>query len=145
MAGRRVAPTSFQSAALTVTAADSHRVLLPGGTVVARMPSKKSKKSQESINSRIQLVIKSGRYAMGYKQTLKALRTGDAKLVIISNNCPPLRRSELEYYAMLSKSGVHQFAGDNNLLGTACKKLYRCSVMTVMDAGDSDILETIKA
>lgn len=33
------------------------------------------KKSQESINSRIQLVIKSGRYAMGYKQTLKALRT----------------------------------------------------------------------
>mmetsp|Transcript_2618 Transcript_2618/g.3654 ORF Transcript_2618/g.3654 Transcript_2618/m.3654 type:complete len:83 (+) Transcript_2618:3-251(+) len=82
---------------------------------------------------------------MGYKQTLKALRTGDAKLIIISNNCPPLRRSELEYYAMLAKAGVHQFAGDNNLLGTACKKLYRCSVMSVVDAGDSDILESLKA
>ena len=26
-----------------------------------------------------------------------------AKLVLIADNCPPLRRSELEYYAMLSK------------------------------------------
>jgi large subunit ribosomal protein L30e len=26
-----------------------------------------------------------------------------AKLVIISGNCPPLRKSELEYYAMLAK------------------------------------------
>lgn len=29
--------------------------------------------------------------------------TGIAKLVIISGNCPPLRKSELEYYAMLAK------------------------------------------
>lgn len=28
---------------------------------------------------------------------------GVAKLVIISGNCPPLRKSELEYYAMLAK------------------------------------------
>ncbi|XP_058219213.1 large ribosomal subunit protein eL30y-like [Rhododendron vialii] len=27
------------------------------------------------------------------------------KLIIISNNCPPLRKLEIEYYAMLSKVG----------------------------------------
>merc|ERR1711924_563380 len=58
---------------------------------------KKQKKSQESINSRLQLVIKSGKYSLGYKSTLKTLRAGKAKLVIISSNCPPLRKSELEY------------------------------------------------
>ena len=26
-----------------------------------------------------------------------------AKLVILSSNCPPLRKSEIEYYAMLAK------------------------------------------
>jgi large subunit ribosomal protein L30e len=31
--------------------------------------------------------------------------------VIISNNCPPLRKSEIEYYAMLAKAGVHHYSG----------------------------------
>lgn len=34
-----------------------------------------------------------------------------AKLIIISNNCPPIRKSEIEYYAMLSKTGVHHYTG----------------------------------
>lgn len=38
---------------------------------------------------------------------------GKAKLVLISGNTPPLRKSELEYYAMLSKSPVHHFNGNN--------------------------------
>ena len=60
------------------------------------------------------------RVTLGYKSTLKtyersphgwlravlmqrSLRNGRAKLVIISGNTPPLRKSELEYYAMLAK------------------------------------------
>jgi ribosomal protein L30E len=50
---------------------------------------------------------------LGYKSTLKSLRTGKAKLIIIAANTPPLRKSELEYYAMLSKTNVHHFAGNN--------------------------------
>ncbi len=34
-----------------------------------------------------------------------------AKLIIIASNCPPLRKSEIEYYAMLSKTEVHHFTG----------------------------------
>lgn len=48
-----------------------------------------------------------------------------AKLVLIAGNCPPLRKSELEYYAMLSKTSVHHFAGTNVALGTAAGKLFR--------------------
>lgn len=44
---------------------------------------------------------------------------------MISGNCQPLRRSELEYYAMLSKTPVHLFAGSNVALGTAAGKLFR--------------------
>jgi ribosomal protein L30E len=52
-----------------------------------------------------------------------------AKLVIISNNCPPLRKSEIEYYAMLAKTGVHHYAGNNVDLGTSCGRYYRVSCM----------------
>jgi large subunit ribosomal protein L30e len=76
------------------------------------MPDKKVKKSQaESINSRLALVMKSGKYTLGYKSTLKTLRSGKSKLVIICNNCPPLRKSEIEYYAMLAKTHVHHYTG----------------------------------
>ena len=40
------------------------------------MPVKKTKKSTESINSRLALVMKSGKYKLGYKSTLKTLRQG---------------------------------------------------------------------
>jgi len=63
-----------------------------------------------------------------------------AKLVLIAGNCPPLRKSEIEYYAMLSKTTVHHFAGTNVALGTAAGKLFRVGVMTVTDQGDSDLL-----
>ncbi|CAB3994713.1 60S ribosomal L30 [Paramuricea clavata] len=104
---------------------------------------KKAKKSQESINSRLQLVMKSGKYTLGYKSTLKTLRQGKAKLVIISNNTPQLRKSEIEYYAMLAKTGVHHYTGNNIELGTACGKYFRVSVLSITDPGDSDIIRTM--
>lgn len=38
----------------------------------------------------------SGKVTLGYKSTLKTLRSGKAKLIIIAGNTPPLRKSELE-------------------------------------------------
>ena len=82
--------------------------------------------------------------------------------MIISGNCPPLRKSELEYYAMLSKTGVHHYTGsksgrlspmlrqwpsncftglpDNIDLGTACGRYFRVGCLSIVDPGDSDIL-----
>lgn len=60
------------------------------------MAPKKNKRTADSINSRLALVMKSGKVTLGYKSTLKSLRTGKAKLVIIAGNTPPLRKSELE-------------------------------------------------
>ena len=94
------------------------------------MAPKKAKKTTDSINSRLALVMKSGKgwfcstasptailtcsiVTLGYKSTLKTLRSGKAKLVIIAGNTPPLRKSELEYYSMLSKAPIHHFAGNN--------------------------------
>uniref|UniRef100_A0A915Q3Y7 Large ribosomal subunit protein eL30 n=1 Tax=Setaria digitata TaxID=48799 RepID=A0A915Q3Y7_9BILA len=104
------------------------------------MAVKKQKKSTENINARLAMVMKSGKYCLGYKQTLKTLRAGKAKLVIIANNTPPLRKSEIEYYAMLAKTGVHHYNGNNIELGTACGKLFRVCTLSITDAGDSDII-----
>ncbi|CAK0867054.1 unnamed protein product [Prorocentrum cordatum] len=104
----------------------------------------RASKAADSINSRIQLVMKSGKYSLGYPSTtLKTLRQGKAKLILISSNCPALRKSEIEYYAMLAKTGVHHFHGDNNELGTACGRYYRVSCLSITDPGDSDIIRSL--
>merc|ERR1719482_1998943 len=100
----------------------------------------KKKSAKDNINSSLKLVMKSGKYSLGSKQTLRSLRSGKSKLVLISNNCPPLKKSEILYYAMLAKTPVHHYTGNNSALGTACGKYFRVSMMSVEDAGDSDIL-----
>lgn len=98
------------------------------------------KTGAENLNSKLSLVMKSGKYVLGYKSTLRTLRSGQAKLIILSNNCPTVRKAEIEYYAVLAKAKVVFYQGNNISLGTACGKYHRCSTMAILDAGDSDIL-----
>lgn len=37
------------------------------------------------------MVMKTGKYVLGYKETLKTLRSGKAKLILLANNIPSLR------------------------------------------------------
>ncbi|KAG1327660.1 60S ribosomal protein L30 [Cocos nucifera] len=104
---------------------------------------KKTKKTQESINNKLALVMKSGKYTLGYKTVLRSLRNNKGKLVLIANNCPPLRKSEIEYYAMLAKVGVHHFNGNNVDMGTACGKYFRVCCLSIIDPGDSDIIKSM--
>lgn len=56
---------------------------------------KGTKKSQDNINSRLALVMKSGKYTLGYKTVLKSLRSGkctpcSGSDVPPRNKCRPL-------------------------------------------------------
>jgi large subunit ribosomal protein L30e len=49
-------------------------------------PTKKSKaaKSTESIAARLALVVKSGKYSLGYKSALKQMRNGKGNILQVS-------------------------------------------------------------
>ncbi len=49
------------------------------------------KATQDNINNKLALVMRSGKVSLGYKSVLKTIRQGKAKLVFISNNCPTVR------------------------------------------------------
>uniref|UniRef100_A0A2I2ZP90 Large ribosomal subunit protein eL30 n=1 Tax=Gorilla gorilla gorilla TaxID=9595 RepID=A0A2I2ZP90_GORGO len=70
---------------------------------------KKKKKFLESINC-------SGKYELGYKQTLKMIRQGKAKLIILTNNHPAME---------------------------SCGKYYRVCTPAIIDLGDSDIIRSM--
>merc|ERR1712124_37519 len=104
---------------------------------------KKRSKNIAKIDAKIKLVVKSGKFTLGYKSAIKSLRSGNSKLILISNNCHPIRKSELEYYAMLCKTGVHHYSGNNLDLGTACGKKFRVCSMSINDPADSEIIQKL--
>lgn len=106
------------------------------------MAGKKTKKSSDNLNAKLQLVCKSGKFTLGYKSVLRAVRNGDAKLVLLANNTPPLIRCELEYYAWMARTNVKHFNGNSISLATACGKYFQSTALAILDAGDSDILRT---
>jgi len=88
-------------------------------------------------------VFESGKVSLGYKSTLKSIRKAKAKLIFISNNCPTIWKTQLEYYAVLSGIKTVLYDGNNVDLGSACGKFFRVSCLSIMDAGDSDILADV--
>ncbi|VFV32096.1 60s ribosomal protein l30, partial [Lynx pardinus] len=74
-----------------------------------------------------------------YKQTLKMIKHDKAKLVILTNNCPALRKSEIEYHTSLTRTCIHHDSGNNIELGTACGRYYRLLTLALIDPGDSGI------
>ncbi|KAI4228073.1 MAG: hypothetical protein L6R36_001926 [Xanthoria steineri] len=120
-------PANFRSQKLTnLPPQQPHPFKLAGAFAKMAPTTKKAKKTADNINSRLALVMKSGKgeqmilvarfertdhsglaVTLGYKSTLKSLRSGKAKLVIIAGNTPPLRKSELEFSHTLLIPWLH--------------------------------------
>ena len=76
-----------------------------------------------------------GEIRFGLEQTRRSLKSGEAKMIVVSSNCPA--RSEL-----VSSSSVktYVFPGTNVELGAACGKPYAISALAIVRPGDSNIL-----
>ncbi|XP_006892059.1 PREDICTED: 60S ribosomal protein L30-like [Elephantulus edwardii] len=103
---------------------------------------KKMKRSLELINSRLQLILRSGKYMLRYQEIQKMNRQGKNKLAVLAHNCPALRKTEIEYYTMLAKTSVHHYSGNNIALDTAYGNTRVCMLASI-DPGDSDIIRTM--
>ena len=86
------------------------------------------------ITRELRLAISSGRVYFGFKQALKAQEKKEAKLFILSDNCPRDFEEQLQ-------GRKYRFRGNSRTLGEVCGKRFAVSVLTVVDEGDSSILQ----
>lgn len=94
------------------------------------------------INRALRTVVATGKVYIGSDQTAKAVKKGEAKLVILAANNP-------HGAAILESSNrkgipVYEFPGKGTELGPACGKPFPVGVLAVVDAGESDILQLAK-
>ena len=103
------------------------------------------KQKEDGLNSQLTLVIKSGKFSLGFKNTMRAIRNGKAKAIVLCSNLPLLRKAQLQYLCMVGKIKIIEYNGTNTDLGSACGKLFRLSCLSINEAGDSDILQEKKS
>ncbi|MDI9646220.1 MAG: 50S ribosomal protein L30e [Archaeoglobales archaeon] len=77
----------------------------------------------------IRKVLKSGKYYFGSKRTIKALKKGEAKAVIVAKNCPEDVIFEIKKYNV----PVYTYEGTNMELGALCGKPYSIAAMVVTE------------
>jgi large subunit ribosomal protein L30e len=75
-----------------------------------------------------------GKVYLGSKRTIKALKRKEAKLVIISSNCPKEIKEKIEKYK--GEVPVLIYPGTNMELGAACGKPFSVASLAVIDAED---------
>lgn len=91
------------------------------------------------IQKALRAVVATGKVQMGAAQAEKAIKSGKAKLVIVANNSP--EKTTIVAAAKGKSVPVHEFSGMGTELGPACGKPFSVAVLTVLEAGESDILQ----
>ena len=90
------------------------------------------------INRALRTAISTGKVYFGIEETKKALKKGQAKLIIISSNCPS---PFIDTVGKYKKASTFNFNGTNIELGSACGKPFPVSILTVVKPGKSNIMQ----
>ena len=84
------------------------------------------------------MCIRDSNLLFGQRQAKDACSNGNAKMVILAANCPEDYTTELR--AAHPEVSMHRSRMVNRELGIACGKPFSVSTITVLDAGDSDLM-----
>ncbi len=89
------------------------------------------------IRRALRNAVSTGTVFIGTDQTLKSLKKGKSKLIIVCSNC---HGDTLEQIKGFESTPIYSFEGTNQDLGSACGKPFPISVLSIIDGGESDIL-----
>jgi large subunit ribosomal protein L30e len=84
-----------------------------------------------SLTDTIQEAVKKGRVVLGYKESVKIIKSGKPNMVIIANNLPDVMKKEIEYNAKLAKIKIEVFDGSSKDLGVVCGKPFPVTILTI--------------
>ncbi|MEM3579672.1 MAG: 50S ribosomal protein L30e [Candidatus Bathyarchaeia archaeon] len=96
------------------------------------------------IDKAISTAVKTGKVSFGSNSAIQSAKTGKAKMIIVSSNCPAEIRSDLEYYCKLSNVPLIVYRGSSTDLAAVCGKPFLVSALTIREPGDSEILRLVE-
>jgi large subunit ribosomal protein L30e len=87
------------------------------------------------IGRALKVANSTGKVVFGERETEKAVRLGEAQLVIMASNCENDFLTSGEHGVK-----IHRYKGNNMELGALCGKPFSVSSLVIVDKGSSNIL-----
>jgi large subunit ribosomal protein L30e len=81
------------------------------------------------VESVIMKALKSGKYYIGSRRTIKALKKGEVRAVVVSKNCPEEILQKIKGFNV----PVLVFDGTNMQLGEFCRKPFSIASMAITE------------
>jgi large subunit ribosomal protein L30e len=92
------------------------------------------------IQKALRRVVRTGEVQFGVRQAKRAIKKRTAQLIVVPVNTPDETVDELRG---IGKVPIVAFEGSNMELGLVCGKPFSVGALTVIEAGDSDILDAV--
>jgi large subunit ribosomal protein L30e len=89
--------------------------------------------SEVDISRALKSAITTGKVQFGLDQTMKAVKAGEAQMIILARNCPCQELKD-------ANVKVRIYEGNNMELGALCGKPFSVSALAIIDKGSSNIL-----
>jgi large subunit ribosomal protein L30e len=97
-----------------------------------------------SLDRELSNLLKTGKYIIGSKRTLKALKRGEIKAVIIASTLKREIKEDIIYYCKISGVPLYTYPGSGWDLGVVCGKPFMVSTIGIIDQGQSNIISLIQ-
>ncbi|PUA31658.1 MAG: 50S ribosomal protein L30e [Candidatus Terraquivivens tikiterensis] len=96
-----------------------------------------------NIRKELEVISRTGKVALGFRQSYLSLLNGKSKLVLLAKNCPS--NVEKRIYMASRMVGVPMIKTElsSNEIGYIVGKPFRVSTLSVLDPGSSNILEEV--
>lgn len=96
------------------------------------------------IANDIRLAVDSGKAALGINSVLASIKDDTAKLLVVASKNKGDNVQDIEHMAKISNIKVVMFEGTSMELGAVCGKPFSVSAVSIIEQGNSKILEDTK-
>lgn len=93
------------------------------------------------LNNNIRLAVDSGKAAFGINKVSQSIISNQSKMIVVASKNKGDRLRDILHLAKLSSIRVEIFEGTPMDLGVVCGKPFSVSVLSIIDPGNSKILE----
>lgn len=83
------------------------------------------------LTEKIQSAIKSKKIIIGYKESIKFIKTNSPKTIIVAMNTPEKMKKEIEYNAKISGIELEVFEESSKELGILCGKPFPVTTLVI--------------
>ena len=93
------------------------------------------------LATNIRLAVDSGKVALGINKVMDSIRGNQAKLVVAATTNRKDILEDIQHVSKISNTKIVMFQGNSMELGAICGKPFSVSVLSVINEGNSKILE----